>query len=156
MTTAQPWFVGLEVLVLLASGLVAGVMFAIALSTVPALAELPPPHYVVVHTLLGRNWDPTMPVIVLSATGADAGLAWSSHGFFRILFLVAAASLLLVSIISHWRNVPINRAVHHTDPDAISGDWTDPRPRWRQWHLRRTTCAAIALLANAVAIACIR
>ncbi|MER7457025.1 DUF1772 domain-containing protein [Micromonospora sp. NPDC126480] len=143
----------LQVLVLLGSGTVAGVLFAVALSTVPALAAMSPDRYVQVHTLLGRNWDPTMPLIVLGTTLLDLWLAFRvTEPTARSLIVVAAVCLLGVSVVSHFRNVPINRRVHRTDPAAIPVDWTDPRPVWRRWHLLRTALAIVAFAANSLAV----
>src|SRR6266487_2379775 len=94
----------LGVLVLLGSGTVAGVLFAVALSTVPALAAMTPQQYVYTHTLLGRNWDPVMPIIVLSSTLLDIALAVVEPDG-RALLVIAAVCLLGVSIVSHFRNV---------------------------------------------------
>lgn len=142
----------LSILALIGSGTVAGVLFAVALSTVPALAAMPPGQYVQTHTLLGRNWDPTMPVIVLSTTLLDVGLAIGAPtATGRRLTALAAVCLLAVSVVSHFRNVPINRRVHATDPSAIGVDWTDPRPLWRRWHLTRTGLALVALALNSIA-----
>lgn len=143
----------LSTLVLLGSGTVAGVLFAVAVSTVPALAVMPPDRFVYTHTLLGRNWDPTMPIVVLTSTVLDVVLAVLAPGATsRALIIFAAVCLFGVSIVSHLRNVPINKAVHRTDPDAIPAGWQDPRPLWRRWHLLRTTLAMLALAANALAI----
>ncbi|MFI0349043.1 DUF1772 domain-containing protein [Actinomadura sp. 9N407] len=142
----------LGVLVVLGSGIVAGVLFAVALSTVPALAAMPPDRYVYAHTLLGRNWDPTMPLIVLGSTFLDVALAVLAPGpGARWLTGAAAACLLGVSAVSHFRNVPINRRIHRTDPDAIPASWRDPRPVWRRWHLVRTALAVSALGLNGMA-----
>jgi uncharacterized membrane protein len=140
------------VLALLGTGIVAGVLFAVALSTVPALAAMPPEHFVYTHTLLGKNWDPVMPVIVLSSTLLEVGLALTTSApAGRTLFAIAAACLLGVSVVSHFRNVPINRQVHRTDPRAIPLDWQDPRALWRSWHLLRTWLAVAALVATSIA-----
>lgn len=137
---------------LLGSGVIAGVMFAVALSSVPALAAMPPDRYVYTHTLLGKNWDPTMPIIVLGTTLLDVGLAVTADDAGqRSLLIAASVCLLLVSIVSHFRNVPINRVVHQVDPTAIPADWRDPRPLWRRWHLTRTSLAIAALALNAAA-----
>ncbi|GLW06760.1 hypothetical protein Misp01_18900 [Microtetraspora sp. NBRC 13810] len=143
----------LSVLVLLGSGTVAGVLFAVAVSTVPALAAMPADRYVYTHTLLGRNWDPTMPIIVLATTLLDIALAVLVTGTAaRSLIIVAAVCLAGVSVVSHLCNVPINKKVHRTDPDAIPAGWHDPRPLWRRWHLLRTTLAMVALAANGLAV----
>jgi uncharacterized membrane protein len=142
---------------LLGSGTVAGVLFAVALSTVPALAAMPPQHYVITHTLLGQNWDPFMPLIVLSTTLLDVGLAVlvPSTGI-RALFVAGAMCLLGVAVVSHFANVPINRRVHRTDPANIPPDWQDPRLLWRRWHLLRTSLAMLALALNSIAVTLIR
>jgi uncharacterized membrane protein len=143
----------LSVLVLVGSGTVAGVLFAVAISTVPALAVMTPDRFVYTHTLLGRNWDPTMPLVVLGSAVLDIVLAVLAPGAAaRTLTITAAVLLAGVSAVSHLGNVPINRQVHRTDPDAIPAGWQDPRPVWRRWHLLRTVLAMLALLANSLAV----
>ncbi|MFE9770442.1 anthrone oxygenase family protein [Streptomyces sp. NPDC005931] len=143
----------LGVAALIGSGLTAGVLFAVALSVLPALFAMETGTYVYAHRLLGRNWDPTMPVIVLSSTLADTVLAVVADGAARTLFAAAAVLLLGVSGVSHLCNVPINRRVKSiTDPAAIPADWEDPRPLWRRYHYLRTTLAVLALALNAAAL----
>ncbi|WP_244223351.1 DUF1772 domain-containing protein [Amycolatopsis circi] len=136
---------------LVGSGVVAGVLFAVALSVVPALREMPADRYVYTHQLLGRRWDPTMPVIVLSSTVVDIVLAVLG-GDGTALFTTAAVLLLAVSVVSHFCNVPINRVVKAQDPDALPARWRDPRPLWRRWHLARTVLAFAAVVVNAAAV----
>lgn len=144
----------LGVLVLLGNGVAAGVLFAVALSVVPAMAAMPPGRYVYAHQLLGRNWDPTMPAIVLLSALLDTALAVTADGTARAGLLGAAALLLVaVSWVSHFRNVPLNRRVKAQDPERLPADWSDPRPAWRRWHLTRTTLAVTALALNALALA---
>lgn len=137
----------------LGSGLVAGVLFAVALSVLPALFAMPPERYVYTHQMLGRHWDPTMPIIVLGSLVIDLVLAaLGPAGPARLLFLTAAGLLLGVSAVSHFGNVPINRSVRDLDPDRVPAGWRDPRPLWRRWHLVRTGLALLALGVNAVAL----
>jgi uncharacterized membrane protein len=144
----------LQVAVVLGSGIVAGVLFAVALSTLPALIAMPPGRYIYAHKLLGRNWDPTMPILVISATVLDLVLAVWSPVRAAVPFYVAAAGLLVaVSVVSHFANVPINKQMRTLDPERMPADWADPRPLWRRWHLLRTACAIAALVVNAAAIA---
>lgn len=138
---------------LIGSGLVAGVLFAVAISTVPALMAMPPDRYIYAHKLLGRNWDPTMPIIVLGSMLLDLTLAALVHGTIRWLFLAAAVLLLGVSTVSHLCNVPINKRMRALTPEAIPADWRDPRPLWRSWHLLRTALAIAALCVNSAAVA---
>jgi uncharacterized membrane protein len=144
----------LELLALLATGTSAGVLFAVALSVVPAFIAMPPERYVYTHRMLGRNWDPTMPAIVGSGASANLALAILAVGDgTRALFAVAAILMLGVSAVSHLCNVPINRTVRVTDPDRMPGDWRDPRPLWRRWHLLRTVLAFGALVADGLSLA---
>ncbi|MER6128502.1 DUF1772 domain-containing protein [Streptomyces sp. NPDC001795] len=143
----------LGVAALVGSGVTAGVLFAVALSVLPALFAMETGTYVYAHKLLGRNWDPTMPVIVLSSTLVNTVLAVVGHGVARALFAVAAVLLLGVSGVSHLCNVPINRRVKSiADPARIPADWEDPRPLWRRWHYLRTTLAVLALAVTAAAV----
>ncbi|HEY8986910.1 MAG TPA: DUF1772 domain-containing protein [Streptomyces sp.] len=140
----------LGVAALLGGGITAGVLFAVALSVVPALFAMETGTYVHAHRLLGRNWDPTMPVIVLSSALANGVLAVRTS---EALFWAAVVLLLGVSAVSHLCNVPINRRVKSvTDPSSLPADWEDPRPLWRRWHLLRTALAVLALAATAAAV----
>ncbi|WP_406379398.1 DUF1772 domain-containing protein [Streptomyces sp. NBC_01618] len=142
----------LGVAALLGSGITAGVLFAVALSVLPALFAMPTGTYVYAHQLLGRNWDPTMPVIVLGTTLLDGVLAAMTGGSTRVLLALAAVLMLGVSAVSHLANVPINRRVKEIeDPTVLPAGWQDPRPLWRRWHLLRTALALIVLALNAVA-----
>ncbi|MER6666866.1 DUF1772 domain-containing protein [Amycolatopsis japonica] len=135
------------------SGVVAGVLFAVALSVLPALLAMPTDRYIYAHKLIGRKWDPTMPVIVLGSTTVEVVLAFTAPGDSRPLFAIGAVLLLVVSIVSHYCNVPINRRVKSVDPHAVPTNWTDPRPLWRRWHLLRTAVAMVAAVLNATALA---
>jgi uncharacterized membrane protein len=123
----------MAVAAVLGSGVVAGVLFAVALSVLPALFAMPINRYIYTHQLLGRNWDPTMPVIVLSSFALDVALAMLTTGAHRVLAAAGAILLLGVSAVSHLANVPINRRVKAVeDPEAPPASWTDPRPLWRR------------------------
>jgi len=107
--------------------------------------------YVYTHKLVGRRWDPTMPVIVLSSTAIDIALAAMSPPG-RPWFVTGAVLLAGVSVVSHFCNVPINRRVKALPDWTIPDGWRDPRPLWRRWHLTRTVLAMLAALANAVGV----
>ncbi|AQZ63896.1 anthrone oxygenase family protein [[Actinomadura] parvosata] len=142
----------LSVAALVGSGVVAGVLFAVALSVLPALIAMPADRYVYTHQLVGRRWDPTMPIIVLTSTVIDIVLALLTSAATALLFATAAVLLLGVSVVSHFCNVPINRVVKSLDPAEVPPDWRDPRPLWRRWHLLRTTLALLGVTANALAV----
>jgi len=142
---------GLRVLVLLGSGLTAGVLFAVALSVLPGLSLMPADRYVYAHQLIGRNWDPTMPLIVIGSIVADLVLVFLGPPRAAWSYAVGALLLVGVSVVSHFCNVPMNRGVKVLDPDRIPAGWRDPRPVWRRWHLLRTVLAFAALATNAAA-----
>ncbi len=147
----------LGVLVLVASGTVAGVLFSVALSVVPAFLALPPDRYVEVHKLIGRRFDRVMPPLVATFTLLDLVLAATTHSVAgRVLLALAAVSGGGVAAVSQLGNVPINRRVKRMPAGGVPADWPDPRARWRRLHLVRTTLALLALAANACALVLVR
>ncbi len=143
------------VLALLGTGLVAGVLFAVAISVVPALIAMPPARYVVTHKELGRRYDRIMPFIVAGSTIINSVFAsQAGDARHRTLFLAAAMCMAAVAVVSQTGNVPINKRVKSLAPEDIGPDWDDPRRRWRAWHLLRTCCAiaGCALTATAVVL----
>ncbi|WP_460071170.1 anthrone oxygenase family protein [Streptomyces sp. YKOK-I1] len=142
----------LSVLVLLGTGLVAGVLFAVALSVMPALIAMTPERYVDTHRLLGRRYDRIMPFIVTGSVAIDVGFAVRATGTDRLLFAAAALCMAGVAVVSQTRNVPMNRVVKRTRPQDLGPDWRDPRPAWRDWHLVRTCCAVAGCALTAAAV----
>ncbi|GAA4608341.1 putative membrane protein [Actinoplanes octamycinicus] len=143
----------LTMTVLTGSGLLAGVLFAVALSVVPALAAMTPDRYVVTHQLLGRRYDRVMPLINLASFGSAVTLAARSDDGARTALLAGVAVALAgVALVSQLGNVPINRRVKRTDPARVDDSWADPRRRWRGWNLLRTTFAVTACVLAAAAV----
>jgi uncharacterized membrane protein len=140
-------------LVLVASGVVAGVLFSVALGVVPAFLALPPDRYIEVHKLVGRRYDRVMPPLVVTCTVLDLVLAVTADGGPRRALLILAAALGAgVAAVSQLGNVPINRRVKRLPAGGPPPDWPDPRARWRALHLVRTVLALLALAANAGAL----
>jgi uncharacterized membrane protein len=144
----------LSSVVLLGNGILAGVLFAVAISVIPAADALPVDRYIQLHQLLGRHYDPIMPIIAGSAILSDLILAaWLAPTTpTRILCGIGFLSLLGVSVVSQTRNVPINERVRAVGDAAVPADWPDPRPQWRSWHQLRTSFAILALVVNAIAV----
>jgi uncharacterized membrane protein len=142
----------LSVLVMIGSGIVAGVLFAVALSVMPALMAMTPTQYVYTHKLLGRRYDRIMPFIVSGCILADIALAISSANPAAALFALAATCMAGVALISQTQNVPINRRVKSTEPEDIGTSWEDPRFQWRNWHFVRTCFAIAGCMLTAVAV----
>lgn len=143
----------LEIVAIVASGLVAGVFLAIAVSVLPALRVLPADRYIDMHRRLGQGYHPTMPLTVNGGTAADLVLVFLTPAPARLLFAAAFLLMLGTQGVSHLANVPINKRIRAIDPAAIPADWDDPRPSWRSWHLLRTVLGMAALVVNAAATA---
>jgi uncharacterized membrane protein len=143
----------LGVPLLVASGTVAGVLFSVALSIVPAFVALPPDRYIEVHKLIGRRYDRVMPPLMLTSVVLDAVLATTvADGVGPALFASAAVLGCGVAGVSQFGNVPLNRRVKSIPAGGLPTDWVDPRARWRAFHLIRTGLAVLALVANASAL----
>lgn len=140
----------LSVVVLLGSGTTMGVFFAVAVSVAPALATMAPGSYVEAHRLLGKGYHPTMPIVTNTTMVTGIVLALLTDGrTTRALLLAGAVLVLGVQGVSHLGNVPINRSLRDIEEGR---PWSDPRPRWRMFHLIRFGLAVAALLANSLAI----
>ncbi|MER5648150.1 DUF1772 domain-containing protein [Streptosporangium sp. NPDC002524] len=138
--------------VLVGSGIAAGVLFTHAVGVWPAMQAMAPDRYVAAHKLLGRAYDPMMPIIVGTSLVLDIILSvLSTNETARFLFIASAVCLACVGVVSQTRNVPINRRVKSLDPDAMPENWEDPRGLWGKWNLLRTTFAVLALVGNATA-----
>lgn len=143
----------LGVVVLVGSGLTAGVLFSVALSVVPAFAGVAPERYVEMHKLIGRRFDHVMPPMVLTWTLVDVLLAVradTADG--RLLFASAAVLGAGVAAVSQLGNVPINRRVKRLPAGPVPANWADPRGRWRGYHIARTWLAVLGLVTNACAL----
>ncbi|RBQ16119.1 DUF1772 domain-containing protein [Spongiactinospora rosea] len=138
--------------VIVASGLVAGVLFSTAIGVWPAMRALAPDRYIAFHKSFGRRYDPMMPITVITAVICDAVLTVLSEDMVpRVLFAASAVSLIASGFVSQTRNVPINHRVKALDPAAIPIDWVDPRAEWEKWNYVRTVFAVLALAGNAAA-----
>ncbi|MDJ0346941.1 DUF1772 domain-containing protein [Streptomyces sp. H10-C2] len=147
----------LSVAVILGTGIVAGVLFAVAISVMPALIAMPVDRYITTHRLLGRRYDHIMPYIVTTSVAVDIFAAVRTESTAsRPLFALAAVFMVGVAVVSQTRNVPINNRVKSQDENNISPDFQDPRLQWRNWHAVRTTFAIVALVLTAAAVAVLR
>lgn len=139
----------LSSLVLSGTGIVAGIFVAVAVSVGPAMSAMGRADYLRAHSLLGRGYHPLMPLLVNAVMLSGFVLTWSEPGAAAVLYLSGALLLIGVQAVSHLGNVPINRSLAAL---AADGPWEDPRPRWRAWHLLRTTLALLALAADTAAL----
>ena len=140
---------------LLASGMAAGGLMISALGGAPMLLSLSVENYLAVHKGFIGRFDPFMPICIITALVADAVLAIavptaSAHT------LEAAGAFLYLSVlsVSLTKNVPINHWIVTLDPAQPPANWdeVDPRVRWRNWNVVRTTLAVAGLVVNVAAV----
>jgi uncharacterized membrane protein len=137
----------------IASAIVAGVFFSVAVSVIPALLPLSPDRYIESHIALGKGYHPVMPIIVNVSTVVEIVLAIvAPTPTSRALFIAGIVLFVGVQAVSHLLNVPINRRVRAMDAGSVAVGWEDPRPLWRRWHTLRFTIAMILLLVNTAAL----
>jgi hypothetical protein len=141
---------------LLANGIATGVMVSTVIGLAPMTLAWPFAGYVTTVQFLWRRYDPLMPALNTFALLMDVFvLAFGTTTATRALAGSALILLAVVMVISVWKNVPINRYVMSLDPENPPDDWArvDPRRRWRNWNLLRTTLAIAAFAANVTALA---
>ncbi|MGW2425637.1 anthrone oxygenase family protein [Streptomyces sp. NPDC001709] len=141
---------------LVCTGVAAGDMFCTAVGIAPLMRVQTYREYVTTVQFLQPRYDPAMPVIntVAMLSGAAAAV-WAPSVAARTLLVCAAVLVASVVALSIAKAVPINRFVLALDPWREPGDWarSDPRARWRRWHLARTAAMTGALLLDALAVA---
>jgi uncharacterized membrane protein len=141
--------------VLLTSGLAAGVLTGTQLGGWPLLESMPPGRYVAAHAFLSTRYDPFMPVCFVVTAVGDGVLAVLAAGApMATLFGAAAVLALSAVVVSLAKNVPVNKWLRTLDPDDLPDDFAerDPRRHWGGWNWARTALAVLALLVNCVAV----
>jgi uncharacterized membrane protein len=141
--------------VLLAGGMAAGGLMVSALGGAPMLLSLSVENYLAVHKGFIGRFDPFMPICICTGLVGDVILAitvptTSAHA----LATVGALLYLSVLSVSLTKNVPINHWIVTLDPQRPPENWDeiDPRIRWRNWNVVRTTLAVLALIVNVAAV----
>ncbi|MDH2427230.1 DUF1772 domain-containing protein [Sphaerisporangium sp. TRM90804] len=136
---------------LLTGGLAAGALLLSALGGAPMLVALPVEQYVPVHKFLVTRFDPFMPLSLATAMVCDVVVTFlAPTGPARLLAAAGALLYIAVMAVSLTKNVPINRWIAALDPADMPADWAsvDPRSRWRDWNLVRTSLAVAGLVVN--------
>src|SRR4051794_20402039 len=114
---------------LFGSGLLAGVLFGVAVGVVPAFAAVSAEGYVSLHRVVGAGFDRVMPKLVFATTVVDVIAGVRLGGPARALLLTAAALQIGVALVSQLGNVPINKSVRSLPAEGLPADWSDPRAR---------------------------
>ncbi len=143
-------------LVLLASGLEAGVFTGTQLGGFPLLASLPPGRYVHAHAFFATRYDPFMPTCLVVTLLGDILLAVAAPGSVaaRLSFGVGAALALATMLVSITKTAPVNKWIVTLDPDRLPDDFDriNPRDDWGKWNRVRSTLGVLAFGANCVAL----
>lgn len=142
----------LSVAVMLCSGVIAGVFFDVALAMLPAFFAMPAGQFIDTNNRLGKGYHPTMPILCSATVLANLWLALLAAPPYRYLFLTATLLLLSTQFVSEFGNMRINRRLLKTDHTNLPADWPDPRRRWSNFHLLRTTLAICAVAVNGTAL----
>lgn len=143
----------LSVAVLLTTGLIAGVFFDVAIALIPAFLKMPSGRFVYVNNMLVDGYHPTMPILCSSTVLVNLALTVLTPAPYRWLFLAATLLIVGTMFVSEFGNMRINRQLLKDDPENLPQGWSDPRRRWRGFHLVRTTLAVLAVAMNAAAVA---
>jgi uncharacterized membrane protein len=140
--------------VVLASGLAAGVMMWTQLGGWPLMSSLSPERYVYTHAFFSTRFDPFMPACMLiTAIGAVVLAAWVSAAVTKALFLLVAVLTVGSIAISIVKNVPVNRWIRTLDPENLPADFPAIRRRWGDWNRVRAALAVASFGATCVALA---
>ncbi|HVK25895.1 MAG TPA: DUF1772 domain-containing protein [Actinokineospora sp.] len=143
-------------LVLLMSGLSAGVLLGTQLGGFPLLAALPTDRYVHAHAFFATRYDPFMPICFVGTVLGDIALAvLAPKAAASAIYVVGAVLALATVLISLIKNVPTNKWVQTLDPDNLpeGPDYEGTRTEWGRWNRNRSYLAVAALVANCAALA---
>lgn len=140
----------------LTTGLIAGFIYAYAVSVNLGLAELPDASYVsTTNAINERTLNPAFFAIFLGAplfllAALAAHLPWPRSGRF---WLVALASALLIGgdfLVTMFANVPLNEELARVAADASAGELAEARAAyegpWDFWNSVRTVSSVLAFL----------
>jgi hypothetical protein len=146
------WAAILSVLVLLSGAVLTGGLIMVALAVVPTFRSIPAAEHVRMHRTLDRYIERFMPLsAVLTILGGIALANLHTEAHLRTVLIAAVALTVMVSLISHLFNRPINLRMHTWSLEALPADLVEIRERWARLHLLRTLVSVAALALYAVA-----
>jgi uncharacterized membrane protein len=146
----------LAVITATVTGVMVGVEFGVAVFINPIQRRLPVGSWIEVTAAGGRILGRVMPFWYIGSLLLTAGLAAAKWGGTAGDAAVAAAGLLIVSVVmSLTVLVPINNRIITWTADDHPADWREQHQRWDRWHYARVAVivAAFVLLLLAVAVA---
>jgi uncharacterized membrane protein len=137
----------LNVVALVAAGLMVGSELAIAAFVHPTLDKLSDDVHLPVATALARLQGRIMPfwyILVFLLTLAEALIGWRQSARIPIWFATSAILWLLASLYSVTALVPINNRIASWGSSTLPSDWKTYRSRWDLLHRWRVVLLTIA------------
>jgi uncharacterized membrane protein len=147
-------FIALEVITATVAGIMVGVEFCVAVFINPILLRLTAGTALEIGPHFARVLGRVMPFWYITSLIFTAGLAAASWGTPTSGFAVAAALLLVVSVVmSVSLLVPINNRSKDWTAEKHPDDWRDQQRRWHGLHYGRVAIIMAALVLILVAVA---
>jgi hypothetical protein len=137
-------------LMLIAGGLFAGGTATFAWSRVPIWRRMPVQQFIGDFKETLRRTDKVQPALLVAAIVSATGFALTADGPARMLALVGAAGFIVTLAASIAILVPLQRRIVATPPAEVKAI-DEMRARWFRGHLGRSTLAASAFVAVALA-----
>ena len=133
-------------------GVMVGVEFAVAVFVNPIQRRLPVGSWIEVTAAGGRILGRLMPFWYIGSLLLVAGLAAANWGSTAGAAAVAAAGLLIVSVVmSLTLLVPINNRVITWTAESHPADWREQHQRWDRLHYARVAVIVAAFVLTLVA-----
>lgn len=144
--------VALAVITATVTGVMAGAEFAVAVFVNPIQRRLPVGSWIEATAAGGRLLGRVMPFWYIGSLLLTAGLAAAKWGGTAGDAAVAAAALLVVSVVmSLTLLVPINNRIITWTADNHPADWREQHQRWDRWHYARVAIIVVAFVLTLVA-----
>ncbi|KRA24904.1 hypothetical protein ASD65_11050 [Microbacterium sp. Root61] len=137
---------------LVAGGLWAGVIFTYAVERVNLWGRMPIDQYVVDFRRSVYRADPLQPILGIVATVAAVVFALSSVGLASTFAWIGIGLVLLVIVLSIAFPERINSQFRRRKEGEAPPNVEDLRVRWRRLHLIRTVPAVASLVALAISV----
>jgi uncharacterized membrane protein len=145
----------LDVIAIIAAGLVVGDELAIALFIHPTLDRLPDDIHLPAASALARVLGRFMPfwyILVFLLTLAEVLIRWHQSGHVPVWIATSAILWLLASVYSIAALVPINDRIASWETATPPADWRTFRSRWDMLHRWRVVLLTIAFACLIVGI----
>jgi uncharacterized membrane protein len=145
----------LDVIAIIAAGLMVGDELAIALFIHPTLDRLPDDVHLPAASALARVLGRFMPfwyILVFLLTLAEVLIRWQQSGHVPVWIAASAILWLLASVYSITALVPINNRIASWEKATPPADWKTFRGRWDMLHRWRVVLLTIAFACLIVGI----